>query len=89
MGAMETERRPLWELWAPPLVLGAWIAVSVPFSVRATAWGLAVFCVVLAVARWIFGERSALVVRRRAVDVAILGALALAFIYLAWTGRFG
>lgn len=76
-------------LWLPSLVLVVWIAASAPVSVAATAWGLAVFCLGLAAIRWVLSKRSALVVRHRAVDVSILGALACAFAFLALTGRLG
>jgi hypothetical protein len=76
-------------LWTPPLALVAWVAASVPFSVKLTAWGLAALCLVMAVTRWVYRKRSALAVRRRAVDVSVLGVFALAFAFLAWTGQFG
>jgi len=89
MGATGKDRRRAVGLWIPPVVLAAWVAVTVPFNVTLTAWGLSTLCLAMAVARWVSPRRSALAVRRRAVDVPILGAFTLAFAFLAWTGRFG
>lgn len=86
---MGTDRRRTTGLWVIPLVLVVWIAVSAPFSVVVTAWGLAVICLVLAIGRSVLPAGSALVIRRRLVDVSILGAFACAFAFLALTARLG
>jgi hypothetical protein len=84
-----TDSRTLWELWLPLAVVTAWVAASAPFSVTATAWGIAILSTGAAAGRWFLPERSMFAVRHRAVDVSILAFFGLIFAYLALSGRLG
>ncbi|MCJ7827488.1 MAG: hypothetical protein MUP36_04550 [Demequinaceae bacterium] len=86
---MGTDPRSAWALWLPLAVVVAWVGASAPFSVTVTAWGLAVLSAGASVGRWTLSERSVFAVRQRAVDVSILAVFALAFVFLALTGRLG
>ena len=66
---MGTDPRAVWALWLPLLVVAGWVAATAPFSVTATAWGLAVLSAGAAAVRWTLPERSVFAIRRRAVDV--------------------
>jgi hypothetical protein len=86
---MGTNLRSGWNLWIPLAVVALWAAVTAPFSVTATVWGLAILCAGAAIARWTLTRRSPFAIRRSSVDVSILVAFAIAFAFLALTGRLG
>ncbi|MBN2176953.1 MAG: hypothetical protein JW722_04770 [Demequinaceae bacterium] len=86
---MGTDPRTVWALWLPLVVVAVWVGASAPFSVTATAWGLAALSAGSAVGRWTLADRSVFAIRQRAVDVSILAFFALAFAFIALSGRLG
>ena len=85
---MATEQ-PGRALGLPLAVVVAWVAMSAPFSVTASVWGLAALSACAAVARWFIPEHSTFAVRRRVVDILILAFFAVSFAFLAATARLG
>ena len=86
---MGIDGRHGWVVWLPLAGIVAWVAATAPVSVSLTAGGLAVLAAAGAVVRVVLPDNQPFRVRRRVVDVAILGAFALLLGYLALTGRLG